>query len=169
MTHPYLHYEAAFQDYLRCRGIAYIAVDETKKAVFAGAKIKSFDFLIYPSVGPNLIVDVKGRQFPYQGSSSRRYWENWITQEDLDGLAQWQHVFGDGFVAHVVFAYWLTNPDLAAPISPHHAFRGQHYAFLAVPLGDYRAHARRRSAKWGTVAVSAGQFRQMARPVVELW
>src|SRR5688500_7028395 len=39
-----IHYEAAFEAYLRERGIPYVAVDEAKKAIFANAKLKSFDF-----------------------------------------------------------------------------------------------------------------------------
>ena len=64
MAHRNIHYEAAFEDYLRAKGWPYIAVDEAKKAIFAGGAIKSFDFLVYSASGPNLLVDVKGRKFP---------------------------------------------------------------------------------------------------------
>ena len=57
-----VHYEAAFEAYLRSRGIPYVAVDEAKKALFANAKLKSFDFVVYSKNGPNLLIDVKGRQ-----------------------------------------------------------------------------------------------------------
>src|SRR2546423_987338 len=57
-----VHYEAAFEAFLRERGIPYVAVDEAKKALFANAKLKSFDFVVYSKNGPNLLVDVKGRQ-----------------------------------------------------------------------------------------------------------
>ena len=33
---PVVHYEAAFEDFLRRKGLPYIAVDEAKKALFAG-------------------------------------------------------------------------------------------------------------------------------------
>src|SRR5918999_457877 len=59
-----VHYEAAFEAYLRDRAIPYVAVDEAKKALFANAKLKSFDFVVYSKTGPNLLIDVKGRQFP---------------------------------------------------------------------------------------------------------
>ena len=36
-----IHYEAAFEAFLRSRGIPYVAVDEAKKALFADAKLKS--------------------------------------------------------------------------------------------------------------------------------
>ena len=78
-----IHYEAAFEDYLRCRGWPYVAVDETKKTIFADAKIKSFDFLVYSCTAANLLADVKGRKFPdcsggVRGTATRA-WENWIT------------------------------------------------------------------------------------------
>ena len=72
MTRRSVHYEAAFEDYLRSRGWPYVAVDETKRAIFANASIKSFDFLVYSSAGANLLVDVKGRKFPDSVSPRRR-------------------------------------------------------------------------------------------------
>ena len=41
-TKQIVHYEAAFEDYLRRKGLPYIAVDEAKKALFAGAKLNGF-------------------------------------------------------------------------------------------------------------------------------
>ena len=36
-----VHYEAAFEAYLRHKGIPYVAVDEAKRALFANAKLKT--------------------------------------------------------------------------------------------------------------------------------
>ena len=47
-----IHYEAAFEAFLRERGVPYVAVDEAKKALFASAKLKSFDFVVYSKSGP---------------------------------------------------------------------------------------------------------------------
>ena len=55
-------YEAAFEAMLRARGIPYVPIDEAKRALFSSAKLKSFDFVVYSKTGPNLLVDVKGRQ-----------------------------------------------------------------------------------------------------------
>jgi len=65
-----IHYEAAFEAFLRDKGIPYVAVDEAKKALFANAKLKSFDFVVYSRNGPNLLIDVKGRQ-QREGTSKR--------------------------------------------------------------------------------------------------
>ena len=53
-----VHYEAAFEAFLRDKGIPCVAVDEAKKALFSNAKLKSFDFVVYSKSGPNLLVDV---------------------------------------------------------------------------------------------------------------
>ena len=51
-----VHYEAAFEAFLRERGIPCVAVDEAKKALFSNAKLKSFDFVVYSKKGPNLLL-----------------------------------------------------------------------------------------------------------------
>jgi len=169
MSHGQIPYEAAFEHYLRSRGVPYVSVGEAPRMIFAGAKIKSFDFLVYPSDDRHWIVDLKGRRFPYvSGRGAKRYWENWITQGDLDGLAEWETLFGEEFGARLVFAYLLAGPPDRWPAVRPHRFRGEDYAFLAVALADYRRYCRRRSPKWQTVAVPKEAFRQIARPM-ELW
>lgn len=166
VAHRNVHYEAAFEDYLRAKGLPYVAVDEARKAIFAGASLKSFDFLVYSSSGPNLLVDVKGRKFP-DGSPGRarsasRAWENWVTTDDVDGLREWEKVFGTDFRAVLVFAYWLQGPPQRAPFEDVHLFRQRHYAFMAVPLADYTAAARSRSARWRTICVPSAEFARRA-------
>ncbi len=162
MARRHIHYEAAFEDYLRSRGLAYVAVDETRKAIFAGARVKSFDFLVYHNGGSNRLVDVKGRKFPYDTPGNSRQWENWVTEEDLQSLAEWERVFGEGFEAVLVFAYWLTSSGGDGPFHALHPFRGEYYSFLAVSLSAYRSSSVRRSPKWGTVTVPTKAFRELA-------
>jgi len=172
MAHRNIHYEAAFEDYLRSRGWPYVAVDEAKKAIFSGAAIKSFDFLVYSSCGANLLVDVKGRKFPDSGGGMRqktsRAWENWITRQDVHGLGEWEKVFGSDFQAVLVFAYWLQGPPQRAPFQDVHWFRQRHYAFMAIPLADYATAARPRSAKWQTLTMPTAEFRKQIRQVGDL-
>ncbi len=79
--------QAGLEHYLRERGVPYVAVDEAKKAIFAGSNIPSFDFLVYRDEGLNhLILIVHGRP----------------TAEQDTLLAEWEKVFGIGFVG--VFA-----------------------------------------------------------------
>ena len=165
MAQRHIHYEAAFEDFVRSRGWPYIPVDEKKRAIFSGARIKSFDFLVYPPGESAWLVDVKGRKFPYEGKGGRRYWENWVTREDLEGLHRWEEVFGDGFEPVLVFVYWLVGPPGREPSPDVHVFRNEYYAFLAISASDYEAHARTRSPKWNTVTVPTRAFRRLASPV----
>ncbi len=163
------HYENAFQDYLRSRGIPYVSVNEQRQAIFSGQKVKSFDFLVYPGGASHWIVDVKGRKFPYlDPEGGKRYWENWVVNEDLDGMQEWQGVFGEDYEAYFLFTYLLDGPPDRWPDGQPHAFNSRLYAFWAVRLEDYERHARRRSDRWGTFTVPAGIFREIAQPLETL-
>lgn len=166
MTLRHIHYEAAFEDYLRSRKVPYVPVDEAKRAIFAGDKLKSFDFLVYPGGRRHWIVDVKGRHFPYMTTKgTKRYWENWVAKADLEGLTEWQSVFGEEFEARFVFAYLLEGPPDRWPQVRPHAYLGNEYAFMTVKLVDYLKYCRPRSPKWQTVAMSRERFCEIARPV----
>jgi hypothetical protein len=159
-----IHYEAAFEGFLRDRGIPYVAVDEAKKALFANAKLKSFDFVVYSKNGPNLLVDIKGRTMR-DGKKSRNF-ETWTTQRDIEDLMQWQQVFGEGFQAIIAFVYWIDAP--LTPEQGMYEFRDKWYWLYGVDLSEYRNHMRRRSVKWETVSLPIQDFRQLARPL-ESW
>ncbi len=144
-------------------------MNEARKTVFAGTSIKSFDFLVYSDTGPNLIIDVKGRQFPdmIPGRAKRglKTWENWITREDVDGLGEWWGVFGPGFWPVLVFAYWLRGDPTHSPFEDVHFFKNRCYAFTAVGLEQYVHAAKPRSMKWRTIAVPSGQFSNLVKQV----
>ncbi len=159
-----IHYEAAFEGYLREKKIPYVAVDEAKKALFANTKLKSFDFVVYSQNGPNLLVDVKGRQA--KASSTRRGYETWATERDIEDLIQWQGVFGEGFKAVLAFIYWIEAPMIPEP--GMFEFRERWYLLMGIDLMEYRDHMRRRSPKWQTVCLSVDGFKQLARPL-ESW
>jgi hypothetical protein len=159
-----VHYEAAFEAFLRERRIPYVAVDEAKKALFANAKLKSFDFVVYPQNKPRLLVDVKGRSL--RNRAKRSGFETWTTEADVKDLLQWEQVFGDGFTAVLVFVYWIDPP--LTPEPGMFEFRDRWYMLVGVDLAEYRDHMRRRSAKWETVCLPAEDFRSLARPV-ESW
>ncbi|TWT44650.1 hypothetical protein RAS1_10650 [Phycisphaerae bacterium RAS1] len=161
------HYESAFEDFLRMRQVAYVAVDEAKKSIFRDARLKSFDFIVY-SEGPfNWLVDIKGRRWATRRGAGKPAWENWVTLADLEGLEQWQGVFGSGFRGLLVFAYWIDKSLPAAPREIVHAFREQNYVFVGVPLDEYRTEARVRSPKWETYNLPAQSFARHARPMAE--
>jgi hypothetical protein len=162
------HYEAAFEEYLRGRGIPYVAVDEAKRSLLSsGASIKSLDFIV-SSPGPTTwLVDVKGRRFP-SGDVQKQYWKNWSTRDDLRSLAQWEELFGTTFCGLFVFAYEVLGDRAPLPAEELFARRGNLYGFIAVPLSDYAAHAHPISPRWDTWAMPAADFRRLARPLAEL-
>src|SRR5450432_2833516 len=108
-----IHYEAAFEAFLRDRAIPYVAVDEAKKALFANAKLKSFDFVVYSRNGANLLVDVKGRSC--RNRVGRQGFETWATEQDVNDLMEWEQVFGEGFKAVLTFVYWIEPPLTPEP------------------------------------------------------
>jgi hypothetical protein len=160
MADRQIHYEGAFEGYLRHRGIPYVAVDEARKALFADAALKSFDFVVYNAQGPNLLVDIKGRR--HKGARGGSF-QTWATAADVEDLLQWQQVFGQGFQAVLMFVYWIDAPLLPEPAM--FPFRDRWYLMLGVDLTEYREHMRLRSEKWQTVALGQEDFRSLARPI----
>jgi hypothetical protein len=156
----------AFEDYLQTKQIPYVAVDEAKRAAFRDAKLKSFDFIVYSSRGTNWLVDIKGRRWAARAASRRPAWENWVTLADLEGLRQWQQVFGHGFGALLVFAYRL-DAGGEPPPEVVHEFRAARYVFAGVALDDYETNARQRSPKWGTVCLAVRDFAARVRPIAD--
>lgn len=171
MTKRSVHYEAAFEDYLRRQQIPYVAVDEAKRATFGRISLKSFDFVVYSGDGPNLLVDIKGRKFPDLSITGKqrpgRKWENWVTQGDIDGLTLWAKVFGEEFAPMFVFAYWLQGPPQSSPFEDVHFFRESYYAFAAMKLDLYVSLAKPRSVKWKTVTIPSQIFADNYRPLTD--
>ncbi|MGC4033017.1 MAG: HYExAFE family protein [Tepidisphaeraceae bacterium] len=164
MANRNIHYEAAFEAFLRERKTPYVVVDEAKKAMFGNATLKSFDFVVYSQSGPNLLIDVKGRQA--RNSNGGRTYQTWATEKDVEDLLQWQQVFGNDFQAVLAFLYWIDPPLIPEPGA--FEFRERWYVLMGIELKEYRDHMRRRSAKWETVSLSTESFRQLARPL-ESW
>jgi hypothetical protein len=160
------HYEAAFEAYLRVKGVGYVAVDEAKRTLLDDADVKSVDFIL---VGPNdarLVVDVKGRRFP-GGSAERpvRTWQNWVEMEDVDGLIRWAALLGTGFRGVFAFVYHIVQPFAVPPGTPDaFLFRDATYLMRAIAADDYRSGMRRRSLRWGTVHLPTETFRRVVKP-----
>ncbi len=169
MARRHNHYEAAFEAYVRQQGVPYIAVDEAKRTLFGTDLVKSFDFLVYGRAGITWLIDVKGRRFPYTTPSGPRYWENWVTQDDLDGLTCWQRTFGPSFRGAFVFAYWLCDRRGLARFASPIVHRERAYAFRAISLDDYLPACRRRSQQWDTLSLPVRRFRRLCVPLDALW
>ena len=160
------HYEAAFEGYIRSLRVPCVAVDEAKRALVEEGGLKNPDFLLYPRSGFNLVVEVKGKRS--KNAKGRRDWENWVTTDDLDGLARWQSMFGPGFRAILAFAYAEPLPPFPLPKDDGaFEFRLRAYRFWAVGLDDYVSHLRSRGPAWKAVAMARAAFRRRVRPLRE--
>jgi len=162
------HYERAFENWLKDNRIQYIGVDEHKRAAFGHSKIKSFDFLLYPHGSQAIIAEVKGRKFKGKSLAQLSSLESWVTAEDIDGLTDWQKVFGQGCKAVFVFAYKIENIDVDFDGRSVYDFDENRYLFFAIKLDDYRKFMIRRSPKWKTVTLPADKFRQCAVQIQKL-
>ncbi len=159
-------YESAFESFMRENRINYQAVDQSKRAAFSRGKLKTFDFFIYNSSRNCLLVEVKGRKF--RGSSVlTSTLDCWVTADDVNGLSNWQTVFGSAnplicFTAVFAFAFKLEKIDVETDGINCYEFDGQRYIFYIIGLNDYRSNMRIRSSKWQTVTLSSDYFREAA-------
>ncbi|MGW8256233.1 MAG: HYExAFE family protein [Thermoguttaceae bacterium] len=168
MANRHNHYEAAFESYLRARGVPYVAVDEARRSVLAnGGSLKSLDFIVSSQTQLTWLVDVKGRRFP-AGEEHKQYWKNWSTADDLRSLLRWQGLFGENFHGLFVFAYDILGDRAPLPAEELFEQRGKLYGFIAVPLAAYIGRARRISRRWDTLAMPSADFRRYARPLGDL-
>ncbi len=166
MTQRHNHYEAAFEAYLRDRGVPYVAVDEAKRARWGSRSLKSLDFIVSPAdASQRWLVDVKGRRFP--SGRRRQFWKNWSTHDDVASLARWQALFGAPFTPLLAFVYEIAGDVAPLPAAQLFAFRRRLYAMVAIRLDHYSSAAREISPKWGTLAMPAARFRELARPLAD--
>lgn len=159
-------YEAAFEAYLQAQGLCYVGVDEARRSQLDNVPIKNLDFVVLGKHGAKLLVDVKGRQFPGGPAGKERFvWESWTTQDDIDGIEQWQRLFGPSYLGLFVFLYRIKNTvELDASSIDLFRVQDQRYLLRAVPIAEYRQHVRVRSPKWGTVNLPSNVFARLARP-----
>lgn len=158
----------AAEHYFRANGVAYVAVDEAKRALAGGSAklpLKSFDFVVYAEGGPNLLVDIKGRK--HAGTTGKQL-QNWVTRDDVVSMEKWSAIFGDGFEPAFVFLFWCDAQPPDALFLDVFEFGDRWYAVLAVRLADYAGVMRRRSAKWDTVSIPAAEFHRLAVPLHEM-
>ncbi len=162
------HYELAFESFLQNRRLEYVTVDQARKAYIAGESLKSFDFIVYPTDGRKLLIDVKGRKLSWSAWQKGRFGDSWTTAQDVESMGEWEDVFGFEYQSAFLFAYWLwdmpkrfefaniDNDDI-------YYFQQRNYIFVVTDLNEYRLRMKRRSPKWDTVYVPASGFNLVSR------
>jgi hypothetical protein len=160
------HYEAAFEAFLRARGVGFVAVDEARRTLLGDADVKSLDFIVVGPHDARLVVDVKGRRFPGGPSGQpRKVWQNWSTEDDLDGLGRWAHHFGPDFRGVLAFVYRIEEPFRLPDDTPDiFTFRDSTYLMRAVEATAYRSRMKPRSRRWGTVHLATADYRELVLP-----
>jgi hypothetical protein len=169
MAQRRFHYEVAFEHYLRSKSIPYVAVDEARRAMVDQSlklSLKSFDFVVYSQGVTNLLIDVKGRKHSSKSGASGL--QNWVTEDDVKCLVQWEKIFGSGFAGAFVFMFWCDAQPPDALFHEMFEFGEKWYAVQAVRLADYQQHMKPRSAKWETVSLPSKAFKDIAVPLVDL-
>ena len=159
------HYDQAFEHYLRSKRIPYVAVDEAKRALHGHSNLKNFDFVVYGQQGCNLLVDVKGRKHT---GKTRKQFDNWVSEDDISDLLQWEALFGNDFAATLVFLFWCDAQPPDALFTEIFLFNDRWYAVLAISVREYQAHMKQRSPKWRTVNIPAEDFSEHAKPLIEM-
>ncbi|MFO0926574.1 MAG: HYExAFE family protein [Gemmataceae bacterium] len=160
------HYEVAFASYLQAHRVSYVAVDETRRSLFADEPVKSLDFLVFAEGGVRLVIDVKGRRFPGgRADRPRRVWECWSFREDVTALDRWAALAGPDYRGLLVFAYVLhRSVELPADTADLFVCRGRRYLFRAVDVPAYREAMVVRSPRWDTVTLPRAVYRTLVRP-----
>lgn len=191
MAQRSVHYEAAFERYLRARKIPYIAVDEAKKTLFphgvfghaarkgvesqgagvvgesrgekgeGGREALKSFDFVIYGEGANLLIEIKGRR---AGASMSARLENWVTHEDVQSLLRWERLFGDGFEACFIFVYWFESQPADALFEELLESEGMWYGLRAVPVRDYAKVMRTRSQRWGTCDIPRADFDAISVP-----
>jgi hypothetical protein len=163
------HYERAFASWLKDNGIQYLAIDQQKRTAFSKCKIKSFDFLFYTADKKAYIAEVKGRKFKGKSFAAFGTLPNWVTDDDIGGIAKWIQIFQEQYAGLFVFAYDLENIDVETEGREIYDYREKRYVFLAVKLADYLDGATLRSRKWKTLHLSAEYFKKcVINPELEI-
>ncbi|HJZ55162.1 MAG TPA: HYExAFE family protein [Gemmataceae bacterium] len=163
------HYEAAFEAYLRGRGVAVVPIDEARRSYLDAFEVKSPDFIVVGPDDARLVVDVKGRKFPgTSGGKVRKTWKNWCERDDINGLTRWAARLGPGFRGVLAFVYHI-QPSVALPDDTPDVFTFRNHLYLmrGVAVGDYARHMRRCSPRWDTVHLAADTFRRLVKPFSE--
>ena len=157
-------YEQMFEDLLREKGILYIAINEKKRPIYKGTKIKNFDFIV-SSFNGKFMIDVKGKKFSYR-KNGKPDWENWVSQDDVSGLMEWSTHFS-AFTPLLVFPYLLSNPTDNQHFVDIRSFKGSQYGITAIELSKYYTEAVTRdpNPKWKAINVPRNKFGDFLKPI----
>jgi len=158
-------YERAVEEYLRTHGLAYLGVRQGRRALAGGRSVKNFDLLVRARSGQHYLLEVKGRQFPYVNRGKKVYWENWLHQDDLEGLRRWRGYFGFGFTGLICYAYCITDEEYLETFTSQVDWQGKTFGLVGVTLETFLEVSEQRSRRWQALHIPPAVFRQVLAPL----
>jgi hypothetical protein len=153
-------YEQLFERILRDAEVLYLAIDETKRPIYAEVPIKNFDFIV-SSFNGKFLIDIKGKKFDYGFGET---WENWIKEDDISGLKVWASHF-NAFIPLLVFVYELKGESARNKFQDVYTFKNRRYGIVGIDLPTYYTNAKTRYKKWGAIYVSREKFSHLVKPI----
>lgn len=163
------HYELMFENFLRKNNFLYIAINEAKRPVFNGERIKNFDFIVVSKNGKLVLIDIKGKQFPYESKYGKNYWENWIEIDDGKFLKMWSKIFGNNAIGILVFAYLIKYKEDEKYFKDIFTFKRNKYGLIAIEINEYLKHSKPRSKSgkgtFNTISVSREKLAKLVKPI----
>jgi len=163
----YSHYELMFENFLREQQFLYIAINEAKRPIFKGEKVKNFDFIVVSKSGKLVLMDIKGKQFPYKSKLGKNYWENWVGLDDVKFLKMWSEIFNATGI--IVFPYWIKYKEDEKLFKDIFKFKGNSYGIVAIEIDEYRKNAKPRSKSgegtFNAISVSRELFSKLVKPI----
>lgn len=158
-------YERAVEHYLRIHQLPYLAINQRRRPLAGDRPLKNFDFVIRARSGQHHLVEVKGRQFPYVHRGKRVFWENWVHEEDLEGLRLWRDYFGFGFTGLVCYAYLVTEPEYLETFASRSDWQGRSFGLVALTLEEFLQWGESRSPRWKARHIPPATFRGLIKPL----
>lgn len=163
----YSHYELMFENFLREQQLLYIAINEAKRPIFKGERIKNFDFIVVSKHGKVILIDIKGKQFPYESKLGKNYWENWVGLDDVKFLKMWAEIFNT--IGIIVFPYLIKYKEDEKYFKNIFKFKGTSYGIVAIEVGEYHKNSKPRSKSgegtFNAISVSRELFSKLIKPI----
>lgn len=165
----YSHYELMFEDFLRKNNFLYIAINEARRPIFNEEKVKNFDFIVISKSKKLVLIDIKGKQFPYESKLGKNYWENWIGIDDGKFLKMWSKIFGDKAIGIIVFTYKIKYKEDGKHFKDIYTFKKDKYGLVAIEINEYLKNSKPRSKSgegtFNAISISRKNLPKRVRPI----
>ena len=127
----------------------------------------NFDFIVVSKSGKLILIDVKGKQFPYVSKLGKNYWENWVGLDDVKFLEMWAKIFNT--IGIIVFPYLIRYKDDKKLFKDISEFRGNSYGIVAIEVNEYHKNSKPRSkhgeGTFNAISISREKMPKLVKPI----